>query len=69
MPSAFMKAGFRSRTNLENRYVFGVFSDRADDLPADLEKTATMRGRVESLLMPIIHTGHVEVDGSQRKSA
>ena len=55
------------RTNLENRYVFGVFSDRADDLLADLEKTATMRGRVESLLMPIIHTGHVGMDGIATK--
>jgi AraC-like DNA-binding protein len=47
------------RTNRENRYVFGVFSERADELLAKLEKTATMKGRVESLLMPIIHTGDV----------
>lgn len=47
------------RTNRENRYVFGIFSERADELLAKLEKTATMKGRVESLLMPIIHTGDV----------
>lgn len=50
------------RTNLENRYVFGVFSERADELLANLEKASTMKGRVEGLLMPIIHTGNVGMD-------
>lgn len=47
------------RNTSENRYVFGIFSDRADELLATLKKTSTMKGRVESLLMPIIHTGDV----------
>lgn len=47
------------RTNMNNKYVFGVFSERAEALLAILERSATMTGRVESLLMPIIHTGDV----------
>lgn len=47
------------RTNLENRYVFGIFSDRADELLVNLQQTKTTRGHVESLLVPIIHTGNV----------
>lgn len=47
------------RTTLENRYVFGIFSDRADTLLAELQSAETTKGRVESLLMPILHTGNV----------
>lgn len=50
------------RTNMENRYVFGIFRERADKLLEDLEKTATIKGRVESLLLPIVHTGDVGMD-------
>jgi AraC-like DNA-binding protein len=50
------------RTNLKNRYVFGIFSDRADALLAELQKTETTKGRVESMLMPILHTGKVGMD-------
>jgi AraC-like DNA-binding protein len=49
------------RINMQNKYVFGIFSDRADALLATLEKSATMKGRVESLLMPIVHTGDVRM--------
>jgi AraC-like DNA-binding protein len=42
--------------------VFGIFIERADKLLENLEKTATIKGRVESLLMPIIHTGEVGMD-------
>jgi AraC-like DNA-binding protein len=49
-------------TNLHNKYVFGVFSERADELQATLEKTSTMAGRVESLLMPVIHTGDISMN-------
>jgi AraC-like DNA-binding protein len=50
------------RTNLENRYVFGIFSDRADALLTELQKAETTRGRVESSLMPVLHTGKVGMD-------
>lgn len=50
------------QTNMKNRYVFGVFRARADELLATLEMTSTMKGCVENLLMPIIHTGDVGMD-------
>lgn len=40
-----------------NPYVFGVLSEHANALLKTLESSKTVRGRVESLLMPILHTG------------
>lgn len=40
-----------------NRYVFSVLSERADALLKALESNRSVRGRVESLLLPILHTG------------
>ena len=45
-----------------NRYVFGVLSERADALLKSLQDSKTTRGRVESLLVPILHTGDVSMD-------
>jgi AraC-like DNA-binding protein len=45
-----------------NRYVFGVLSERADALLKTLQESKTTRGRVESLLMPVLHTGDVSMD-------
>ena len=39
------------------RYVFGVLRAHADTLLEELENSKTTRGRVESLLLPILHTG------------
>ncbi len=44
------------------RYVFGVLSDRADMLLKSLESSKSTRGRVESLLMPVLHTGDASMD-------
>ena len=38
-------------------YAFGIFSERADALLASLQSSKTMRGQVEALLIPILHTG------------
>lgn len=43
--------------NLQPRYAFGVFARHADALLASLEASRTMRGRVEALLIPILHVG------------
>ena len=51
------------------RYVFGVLSERADALLRDLETSKTTRGRVESLLMPILHTGEASMDAIAGKMA
>lgn len=45
-----------------SRYVFGVLSERAEALLKALENSETTRGRVESLLMPILHTGGANMD-------
>ncbi|HEY0378336.1 MAG TPA: AraC family transcriptional regulator ligand-binding domain-containing protein [Pyrinomonadaceae bacterium] len=45
-----------------NRYVFGVLSAHAEALLNELESSKSTRGRVESLVMPILHTGEASVD-------
>lgn len=40
-----------------SRYAFGVLSDHAARLLASLENAATTRGRVEGLLIPLLHKG------------
>lgn len=44
------------------RYAFGVFSEHADNLLASLESSRSVRGQVESLLIPILHTGQASVN-------
>ena len=49
-----------------SRYVFGLLSERAQALLDKLETSTSTRGRIESLLIPILHTGDV---GMQRIAA
>ncbi len=49
------------------RYVFGVLSRHADALLQGLEGSKTTRGQVESLLLPILHTGDVGKDAIAAK--
>jgi AraC-like DNA-binding protein len=44
------------------RYAFGVLTEHADALLKALESSKSMRGRVESLLMPVLHTGNASMD-------
>jgi AraC-like DNA-binding protein len=50
-----------------NRYVFGIFSERADALLKSLENSKTVRGRVEALLIPILHTGETNMERISKK--
>jgi AraC-like DNA-binding protein len=50
-----------------NRYVFGVLSAHAEKLLRSLESSKTARGRVESLLMPILHTGEASMEAAAGK--
>jgi len=50
------------RTPNPSRYVFGILSERAEALLKALEKSETTRGQVESLLMPVLHTGGANMD-------
>ena len=45
-----------------NPYVSEILSARADELLKNLEMSKTMRGRVEALLIPILHTGELSID-------
>jgi AraC-like DNA-binding protein len=47
---------------LQPRYVFGILSERAEALLESLENAKTVRGRVESLLLPMLHTGEAGID-------
>jgi AraC-like DNA-binding protein len=44
-----------------------VLSEHADRLLESLEKTTTMRGRVESLAIPLLHTGDLNMDDIARQ--
>ncbi|SRR5579862_61125 len=44
-----------------SRYVFGILSERAEALLRELDAAATTRGRVESAIMPVLHTGEVKM--------
>lgn len=49
------------RIQPDNRYVFGVLTERGDALLRELEAARTLRGRVEALILPALHTGEVSV--------
>jgi AraC-like DNA-binding protein len=53
-------SGYRLPT--PSRYVSGVLKQHAETLLKRLEHSQSMRGRVESLLMPMLHTRGVSVD-------
>lgn len=57
------------RVALQPRYVFGVLSERAEQLLKELEQARTTRGRVEAMLMPILHTGDIGMDAIATKMA
>jgi AraC-like DNA-binding protein len=50
------------KSPLPSRYVFDILKERAEALLEDLESAKTMRGRVERLLMPILHTGEANMN-------
>lgn len=45
-----------------DRYVFGVFAEKADALLRELQASKTERGRVENLLLPVLHTGEISME-------
>jgi AraC-like DNA-binding protein len=50
------------RIQHQHRYVFGVLSEHADALLKRLERSKSTRGRVESLLMPVLHAGDASME-------
>ena len=55
-------AWLTAKVALQPRYAFGILSEHAEKLLKNLEDSKTSRGRVESLLMPLLHTGDVSMD-------
>jgi AraC-like DNA-binding protein len=55
-------AWLSAKVALQPRYVFGILSEHAERLLKNLQDSKTTRGRVESLLMPVLHTGDVSMD-------
>lgn len=47
---------------VQPRFAFGILSHHAEQLLRSLEGSKSTRGRVESLLMPILHTGDASMD-------
>ena len=45
-----------------NPYLSEIMSARAEELLKSLELSKTMKGRVENLLLPILHTGEASMD-------
>ncbi|RZJ89380.1 MAG: helix-turn-helix domain-containing protein [Brevundimonas sp.] len=50
-----------------SRYAFGVLSDHAARLLASLQDAATTRGRVEGLLIPLLHKGDLRMSDAARQ--
>ena len=57
------------RLNLQPRYVFGILTEHADALLKELENSKSLRGRVENLLMPILHKGEIGMEAIAEKLA
>src|SRR5262249_4104653 len=55
------------KISVEPRYVFGILTERADALIKELENSKSTLGRVESLLMPILHKGDAGMDAIAEK--
>lgn len=50
-----------------NQYLSGLLTERAEVLLEKLENSKSMRGRVESLLISILHTGEANMETIARK--
>jgi AraC-like DNA-binding protein len=46
----------------QNPYLSEILTARAEELLKSLETSKTARGRVESLLIPVLHTGEANID-------
>jgi AraC-like DNA-binding protein len=55
-------AWLTTKVALQPHYVFGILSEHAEKLLKNLQDSKTTRGRVEHLLMPLLHTGDISMD-------
>jgi AraC-like DNA-binding protein len=59
----------RQRIAVQPRFAFGILSEHAERLLQVLEASKTTRGRVESILMPMLHTGTASMESVAGKLA
>lgn len=57
------------RVSVLPRYVFGVLIEHAETLLREMATAQTTRGKVESLLMPVLHKGDVGMDAIAEQMA
>jgi AraC-like DNA-binding protein len=58
----FDEACLACRVPAQPRYALDVMTERAETLLADLDRSKTMRGRVENLLLPMLQKGEIGMD-------
>jgi AraC-like DNA-binding protein len=56
-----------AKTAYTSPYVSGILTAHAEGLLEKLESSKSIRGRVEALLMPILHTGDASIDAVATK--
>jgi AraC-like DNA-binding protein len=59
----------KQRIAVQPPFAFGILSEHAARLLQDLEGSKTTRGRVESILMPMLHAGEASMDSVAAKLA
>lgn len=68
MNALVVDEGFLSlKPTRTNPYLSQILTAHADELLKDLERSKSMRGRVEGLLIPILHTGEASIDKTADK--
>jgi AraC-like DNA-binding protein len=61
------EAGLERRIAVQPRYAFAILGDHAEVLLRNLANSKSVRGRAESLLIPVLHTGEASIDAIARK--
>ncbi len=61
LDGAFLTHRLAEGSTHASRYVEGLVSAQAEELLRRLEQSKTTRGRVERLLLPLLHTGRAEM--------
>jgi AraC-like DNA-binding protein len=64
---AIDEAWLTARIPTANPYVFGIFSAHAEALLKELKESETVRGKVESLLIPVLHKGDLGMERLARQ--
>ncbi|MEE9380598.1 MAG: AraC family transcriptional regulator [Hyphomonadaceae bacterium] len=55
------------RLSRERQYVFGIYSSHAEALMRELESSKSVRGKVESLILPLLHKGDFSMEQIARE--